>query len=64
MPQSIKVSDKVYSLHAEGTVSRVKNSQTVSINWPGIGELDMPRSLLHWDKKMKVWELKQGREYV
>jgi hypothetical protein len=64
MDRALRVADRVCSLQSEGRVARIINSQTVSIAWEGIGELDMPRSLLHWDKKFKVWELKQGREYV
>ena len=64
MIRRLKVSDRVFSLHSEGRVSKLVSNSTVRIEWQGIGGLDMPLSLLSWDSKCKVWEIKQGREYV
>jgi hypothetical protein len=62
-----EVGDRVVTRDLEGTISEVINSHKVMVNWIDsliIGNTYLESKLLKWDEEMKVWDVKQGRNYV
>jgi hypothetical protein len=62
-----EVGDRVVTRDLEGTISEVVNSHKVMVNWIDsliIGNTYLESKLLKWDEEMKVWDVKQGRNYV
>lgn len=64
MNRTIQLMDRVVSIKSEGKVCQLVNPHIIRVNWDGIGELNMPVRLFRWDNSFKVWEIKEGREYV